>query len=97
MAVTFGRQRPQRGGELAPDGQVAALLEQRGGQQQVDHHPGGELAQPPLDGPALGEGRIDHLERHDLRQFAQMTRGEDAIGYRDLAGDDTLTGQRSPL
>ena len=22
-----------------------------------------------------------------------MTRGEDAIGYRDLAGDDTLTGQ----
>jgi hypothetical protein len=26
-----------------------------------------------------------------------MARGEDAIGYRDLAGDDTLTGQWSLL
>ena len=42
-----------------------------------------------------GQDGVDHLERHDLRQLAQMARGEDTVGYRDLAGDDTLTGQRS--
>lgn len=42
--VTFrGWYRLQRGAELAPDGQVAAVLEQGCGQQQVDHHPGGDL------------------------------------------------------
>ena len=60
-------QRTQRGGEFGPHGQVAALLEQCGRQQQVDHHPGGKLAQPLLDGATLGQDRIDHLERHDLR------------------------------
>jgi hypothetical protein len=87
--------RTQRRGEPGPHSQVATLLEQRGRQQQIDHHPGGKLTQPPLDGPALCQDRIDHLKWHDLRQLAQMTRGEDAFGYRDLAGDDTLTGQRS--
>jgi hypothetical protein len=85
----------QRGGERGPHGQVAAFLEQRGGQQQVDHHTGGQLAQPLLHGPALGQCRVDHLERDDLRQLAQVARGEKTVGYCDLAGDDTLTGQRS--
>ncbi|WP_246492318.1 hypothetical protein, partial [Actinomadura alba] len=51
--------------------------------------------QPLLDGPAPGQRLVDHLERHDLRQLAQMARGEDTFGHRDLAGDDTLTRQRS--
>ncbi|MGW1365499.1 hypothetical protein ACWCQP_50575 [Streptomyces chartreusis] len=51
--------------------------------------------QPLLHRLALGEDLIDHLERHDLRQLTQMTRSEDTFGYRDLAADDTLTGQRS--
>ena len=37
---------------------------------------------------------IDHLERHDLGQLTQMTRGEHARRYRDLPGDDTLVLQR---
>jgi hypothetical protein len=58
---------------------------------------GGELTDPPLGGPALCQDRVDHLERHDLRQLAPVARGEDTVGYRDLAGDDTLTRQRSLL
>lgn len=85
----------QRGGELAPDGQLAALLEQGGGQQQVDHHPGGKLPQSLLGRTGLGKGLIDHVERDDLGEFPQMTRGEQAIGYRDFTCDDTLIGQRS--
>jgi hypothetical protein len=77
VAVIGGqRNGTQRGGEPGPHDRVAALLEQRGRQQQVDHHPGGELAQPPLGGPAVGQDRIDHLERHDLRQLTQMTRAK---------------------
>ena len=91
------RQRTQRGGKPGPHRRIAALLEQRGCQQQVDRHPGGELTQPPLGCATLGQDRIDHLERDDLRQLAQMARGEDAFGYRDLAGDDTLTRQRGLL
>jgi len=90
-------QRAQRGGEPGPHRRIAAFPEQRSCQQQVDHHPGGQLAQPPLRRPALGQDRVDHLERDDLRQLTQMTRGEDTFGYRDLAGDDTLTRQAELL
>jgi hypothetical protein len=88
-------QSAQGAGELGPHSRVAALGEQPSGQQQVDHHPGRQLAQPLLHSPALGKDRVDHLERHDLRQLAQMARGEDTLGYCDLAGDDTLARQRS--
>jgi hypothetical protein len=53
-------------GEPRPHGRVAAPLEQRGSQQQVDHHPGRQLTQSALNRPALGKDRVDHLERHDL-------------------------------
>ncbi|GED89914.1 hypothetical protein TNCT6_69990 [Streptomyces sp. 6-11-2] len=90
------RQGVKSAGELAPGGRVAAFLEQRGREQQVDHPPPGwEFPQPLLHSPALGEDLVDHLERHGLSHLAQMTRGEDAFGYRDLTGDDRLSGQRS--
>ncbi|MFG2287901.1 hypothetical protein ACGFOU_17800 [Streptomyces sp. NPDC048595] len=38
---------------------------------------------------ALGQSGVGRLERRDLRQLAQMTRGDDIVGHRDLAGDDT--------
>jgi len=85
----------RRAGQLAPHGRVAAILEQRGREQQVDHHPGRQLSQPLLHSPALGEDLVDHLEGHDLGQLAQMSRGEDTLGYRDFTRDDRLSGQRS--
>jgi hypothetical protein len=96
-AIPGSGKEPSAAVSLARTAGKAALLEQRGCQQQAGHHPGGQLTQPPLGGPALCQDRIDHLERHDLRRLAQMARGENAFGYRDLAGDDTLTGQRSLL
>jgi hypothetical protein len=48
------------------------------GQQQVDHDPRGQVPHPCLDLAGLGQRGVDHLERHDLRQLAQMTRGEPA-------------------
>src|SRR5262249_13466129 len=76
---------------------IAALLKQRCRQQQVYDHPGRQLAQPALAGAAIGEDRINHLERHYLGQLTQMTRAVQPLGYRDLAGDDTVFRQRSSL
>jgi hypothetical protein len=42
----------------------------------------------------LGQHRIHQVEVDDLRQLAQMTRREHPRRYRDLAVDDTLTGQQ---
>ena len=84
-------------GEFAPDREVAAFLEQRGGQQQIDGDPGRQLAQPLLGRAVLGQDGIDHVERHDLSQFTEVAGGEDPTGDSDLAGDGRLNGQRSSI
>ena len=96
VAVTFGT-----GRELS----AARSLDHNAGypqssnnaaaRKQVDHHPCRQFAQPLLHSPALGEHRIDRLERHGSRQLTEMTRREDTFRHRDLAVDDTLTRQRS--
>lgn len=93
VAVTFGSGRPSSA--LVSLATPPGSRTPRRSRQRVDHHPGRQLPQPLLDGPALGEDRVDHLERHDLGQPAQVARSEDTLGHRDLAGDDTLSRQRS--
>jgi hypothetical protein len=40
----------------------------------------------------LLQDRVDELERHDLRQRAQMTQREPARGHGELAGEPCQTG-----
>lgn len=62
---------------------VPRLGEQPDAQQQVDHHPRGQGPYPGLDRAGLSQHGVDHLERHDPGQLAQMTRGEPAACDRD--------------
>ena len=63
-------------GHAVPDLRVAQLGEQAPRQQQVDHDPGRQVPDPALDPARLLQHRVDHLERHLLRQLAQVTRRE---------------------
>jgi hypothetical protein len=85
----------QSGDHLRPHLPVTHLGEQPGGQQQVDHHPRGQVPYPRLDLAGLAQHGVDHLEGHDPGQLAQMTRAEPASGDRDDTGDDRIRGQRS--
>ncbi len=89
------RQAIQRAGQLAPYGRIPGVLEQAGRQQQVDHDPGGQLADSALHPAGVSEGLVNHLERHDPGQLTQMTWREHTLRYRDLSTDDTLSRQRS--
>lgn len=70
------------------DREAAALRKARTGHNPAllntrstpGHRPNGGSR---MNGPALGEDRIDHLQRHDLGQLTQMTRREHATGYHD--------------
>src|SRR6478735_626961 len=48
---------------------VAALGEQSGREQQVHHHPRGQIAHPFLHTRRRRERVVDHLERHELGQL----------------------------
>ncbi len=89
------RQPGQGARKFEPHRRVPALFEQSRREQDIDHDPGRELTYPFLDGPALGEHRIDHFERHELGQLTQMPWCEHPTRYRDFTADDTLIRQRS--
>ncbi|HEY8985041.1 MAG TPA: hypothetical protein VIU15_36385 [Streptomyces sp.] len=77
----------QRRGEFVPDQPVADLREQAHRQQEVDPDPRGQVPQSALHAAVLLQDRVDELERHDLRQLAQMTRSEGTHGHGELAGE----------
>lgn len=70
------------------------MLEQGQREHEVDHDPGGQQTGTLLDRARLLGDRVNQVKVHDLGQLAQMSRRVDTFGYRDLAGDDTLVGQR---
>ena len=79
---------------LGPDGPAGAPPGQdlRSGSYMAANRSGTNQDQLKSKCPRF-QGNPANLERDDLRQLTQMTRGEDTFGYRDLAGDDTLTRQ----
>jgi hypothetical protein len=89
------RQPAQPRGHLRPHLPVPQLGEQSRGQQQVDHHPPGQVPHPRLDRAGLAQHGVDHLEGHDLGQLTEMTRREPASSDSDHTGDDRIDGQRS--
>ncbi len=73
------RQAVQPGDQLTPHARPADLgVQHPGGQQEIDHHPRGQVPHPLLDLPGLRQHGVDHLERHDPGQFTQMTGSEPA-------------------
>jgi hypothetical protein len=77
-----------------PDLGIAQPGEQAPRQQQVHHHPGGQITDAALDPARLLQHRIDHLERDLLRQLAQVTWREPPSGHRHDTGNDRLIQQR---
>lgn len=77
-----------------PDLRVPRLREQAPGQQQVHHHAGRQAPDTALDPAGLLQHRIDHLERHLLRQLAQVPRSETASGHRHDTRNDRLIQRR---
>src|SRR5699024_1795314 len=58
----------------------------------------GQTSYPYLDGAGMGQGRVNHLEGHDLGQLAQMSRRGGAAGDTDLTikvGSGRMNRQRS--
>jgi hypothetical protein len=91
-----GRRPVQPGRQPAPDLRVPQLGEQAPGQQQVNHHPGRQVADAALDPARLLQHRVDHLERHLLRQLAQVTRREPPSGHRHGTATDRLIHGGAP-
>ena len=83
-------------GHPLPDLAIAQLGEQTPGQQQVNHDTGRQDPHPALHPARLLQHRIDHLERHLLRQLAQVTRREPASGHRHGTGNDRLIHGEAP-
>jgi hypothetical protein len=77
-----------------PDLGVPQFGEQAPRQQQVHHHTAGQVPDPPLDPARLLQHRAGHLERHLLRQLAQVTRREPPSGHRHDTGNGRLTQGR---
>lgn len=91
-----GRREPgQSRGEPAPHAWIPRLGKQAGGKHQADHHPGRQVADPPLHPARLGQRRIHHLEQHQPRQLTEVTRREPAPRRHHGAGNDRLDTQRS--
>jgi hypothetical protein len=84
------RQAVQPGRQPGPDLRVSQLGGQAPAQQQVDHDPGGQVTDPALDPARFLQRLIDHLERHLLRQLAQVTRRETPCCHRNGTGNDRL-------
>jgi hypothetical protein len=78
---------------LLPDQAVAEFGEQTPGQNQVDHHPGRQQPLTLLNPAGRGQDRVDHVERDEPGQLAEMTGREDARGYRDRACYGNLIDQ----
>jgi hypothetical protein len=87
----------QPAAQLAPHPGPAGLGEQPRRQQQVDHHPRRNQTHPPVRPAARLKHRIDHLERHDARQLAQMHRRVNPTGTADDSGYGTMSRQGTPL
>ncbi len=83
-------------GQPVPDLDIAQLGEQAPRQQQVDHDPGLQDPHPPLDPARFPQRRVDHLERHLLRQLAQVTRREPPSGHRHGTGNGRLIHGGAP-
>ena len=105
-AAGLGQGRGGRGGHLEavkagtqapPDLAVAQLGEQTASQQQVHHHPGGQVAKADLGPAGLGQGRIDQLKGDLLGELTQVPRGEATRRHRDRTGDDRLFHSGAPV
>ena len=51
---------------------VADFGEQAASQQQIDHHPGGQVTQTALRGVGRGQSLINHVEGHELSEFTKV-------------------------
>jgi hypothetical protein len=78
----------QAGTPPLPDPDIAKLGEQAAGQQQVHHHPCGQVTDAGLGPAGLGQDRIDQLEGHLLGGFAQVPGGKATRRHRQGAVDD---------
>ena len=94
-AQTLAQVALQARDQAGPDLPVADVREQPGRHQQVHHHPRRQVTHPDLTPAGLGQDLIDHLERHQASQFAQMTWREHARGYRHRPSYGNLISQRS--
>ena len=83
----------QAGDEFRPHLPIAQISEQATGEQQIHRDPGGQQPDPLLGSPGRGEGFIDHLERNETGEFAEMTRREPTRSYRDRVGYGNLISQ----
>ncbi len=77
----------QPGAQLGPHPGVADLGEQPEREHEIHPRPRGQLAQPALHGPSLGEHVVDQLEGQVAGQLAEMARGEHPGGDGDRPGD----------
>jgi hypothetical protein len=89
------RQSVKAAAEFGPHLPVAQLREQHCGEQQIHHDPGREQPHTGLGSPGRGQDLIDHLERNEAGQLAQMPRREHPRGYRHRPGYGNLISQRS--
>ena len=85
----------QARGHPSPHLAVAELGEQRRRQQQVHHHPRRQRPDPGLHRPGRFQHRIDHLERDDLGQLAEVTGREPTRSNHHRATNDRLNRQRN--
>jgi hypothetical protein len=74
---------------------VAELGEQPGREQEIDHHPRGQIPDPRLNRAGLRQRGIDQVERHDPGQLTEMTRREPATSSGHDTSDDRIGAQRS--
>src|SRR5262249_15485963 len=64
-------------------------------QQQIHHHPGRQVPHPLLHPARLRQRLVDHLERDDPGQLAQMAGRERPGGNNNFTRNDRLGTQRS--
>ena len=91
------REAVKAGAQAVPDLDIAQLREQAAGQQQVDHDPGGQVADAGLQAAGLGQDRIDQLEGDLLGELAQVPGGEATRRHRNGAVDDRLFHSGTPV
>ena len=86
----------QSRGHAVPDLGVAQLGEQAPRRQQVDNYAGRKITDAALDPARFLQHRVDHLERHLLRQLAQVPRREAASGHSHGTRNDRLIHGGAP-
>ncbi|GAA4847635.1 hypothetical protein GCM10023235_25530 [Kitasatospora terrestris] len=85
------RQTVQAGRQPLPHLPPAPPREQGPGQQRVHHHSRRQVPDPGLHSAGLRQRLVDHLERHDPGQLAEMAGRERPCGNHNLARDDRLS------